>query len=335
MPGGLVLDMSKARAIVEVGEGFITAEAGAPMIALEAAARETGQQLWMYPSTAQSSIGGFLSGGSGGTGSITHGSNSDGFVAALDIVYAEPEPRIVHVEGADAQPYVHTYGTAGIIARATVRLEPLQEWRGIYASFDTFADALSVLNDIGNLDPLPRLVSADLPVVANALPDDPGIPKDRASLRGILDASVIDQATALIEGAGGRVDEVRDGVQVGMKLSVLSYNHPIEWLQKTSPGTYFHVEVSGDALVDRIDEVHAVYTGGMLHIEAAHKRPIGMLAGVFESPEQVVAGFDALRALGVGVHNPHQWYVDHEVEQTKALAATTDPNGLLNPGKLV
>ena len=117
---------------------------------------------------------------------------------------------------------------------------------------------------------------------------------------------------------------------------MLSYNHPIEWLQKTSPGRYFHLEVGGRALVDRIDEVQAVFEGGMLHIEAQYDgSPIGMLAGVYDHPEQVFAGIDALRALGVGVHSPHQWHVDFEVERTRALAARTDPRGLLNPGKLV
>jgi hypothetical protein len=120
-----------------------------------------------------------------------------------------------------------------------------------------------------------------------------------------------------------------------MKLSMISYNHPIEWLQKAYPGTYFHVEVSGDALVDRIDEVHAVYDGGMLHIEAQRERPIGMLAGRYSSADEVYAGFARLEALGVGYHNPHQWYVDFEPARTAELAATTDPQGLLNPGKLV
>ena len=134
LEGGLVLDMSKARAIIEVGDGVITAEAGTPMIALEQAARETGQELWMYPSTAQSSIGGFLAGGSGGTGSLVHGSNHQGFVAALDVVHTASE-GLVHLEGDEAQLYVHNYGTAGIIARATVRLDPVQDWRAFYASF--------------------------------------------------------------------------------------------------------------------------------------------------------------------------------------------------------
>ncbi|GIG29229.1 FAD-binding oxidoreductase [Cellulomonas marina] len=334
MAGGLVLDLSRARTVVEVGDGFVTADAGATLVALEQAAGRTGQQVLMYPSTAQSSIGGFLSGGSGGTGSIAHGMLHTGFALALDVVHAVPDARLVHVEGADAEPYLHTYGTAGIIARATVRLEPLQDWRALYASFGDFADALSVLRPFADLTPTPRLVSADLPTLAEALPADPAIPAGRSSLRAIVDAASLDAARALVEGAGGRVEDVREGPQATMKLSMLSYNHPVEWLQKAHPGRYFHVEVAGDALVERIDEVHAVYPGGMLHIEAQRGRPIGMLVGEYESPEAVWAGFERLTALGVGFHNPHQWAVDHEPEQTAALAATTDPAGLLNPGKL-
>lgn len=179
MAGGLVLDMSRARAVVEVGDGFVTAEAGAPMVALERAAGATGQQLWMYPSTAQSSIGGFLSGGSGGTGTIAHGSNDAGFVLALDVVHATGSPELVHVEGEEAMRFVHNYGTAGVIARATVRLEPLQDWRGVYASFPDFTGALSVLREIGRLTPLPRLVSADTPEVTATLPEDPALPEGR------------------------------------------------------------------------------------------------------------------------------------------------------------
>ena len=335
MRGGLVLDMSRARTIVEVGDGFITADAGTPMVALEQAANQDGQQILMYPSTAHSSIGGFLSGGSGGTGSIKHGMLQNGFALALDVVHAVPDAALVHVDGTEAQPYVHNYGTAGIIARATVALEPLQEWRGFFASFDDFPQALSVIRPFADLEPTPRLVSADLAVLANALPDNPGIPKDRASLRAILDVDSIAAATALVESAGGRVDDIRDGPATSLKISMMSYNHPVEWLQKAYPDKYFHVEVSGDALVDRIEEIHQVYPGAMLHIEAQKGRPIGMLVGEYESPEAVYAGFERLTELGVGFHNPHQWFVDYEPERTRALAATTDPDGLLNPGKLV
>ena len=335
MHGGLVLDMLRAKTIHEIGDGFITADAGASLVALERAAFDAGQQVLLYPSTAQSTIGGFLSGGSGGTGSIKHGMIHQGFVLALDVVHAVPDAALVHVEGAAAAPYVHNYGTAGIIARATVRLEPLQQWRGFFASFASFDAALSLIRPFAALDPTPRLVSADLPMLADALPDDPGIPKGRSSLRAILDERSVAAATELVAAAGGRVDDVREGAQTMIKISMMSYNHPVEWLQKAYPGKYFHVEVSGDALVDRIEEVHRVYPGAMLHIEAQYQRPIGMLVGEYESPEAVYAGFERLTALGVGFHNPHQWFVDWEAERTRALAAVTDPRGLLNPAKLV
>ncbi|SDO54905.1 FAD/FMN-containing dehydrogenase [Klenkia soli] len=334
MSGGLVLDLSRARAVVEVVDGLLTAEAGTPMVTCERAAQETGQQLWMYPSTVQSSLGGFLAGGSGGTGSIVHGTNDAGFVAALDVVFADGSGELVHVEGEEAQAFVHNYGTAGIIARATVRLEPLQEWCGFYASFPDFHGAQSVLRDLGALQPTPRLISADTPEISAALPEDPAFPAGRASVRGILEVSTTARATQLVEAAGGRLEDVREGPQVPLSLSVLSYNHPIEWLQKSAPGVYFHLEVGGEALIDRVDEVHAVFEGGLLHNEIGHSGPIGMLAGVYRSPEQVAAGILELNALGVGVHDPHQWNVDFQLERTVETARRTDPQGLLNPGKL-
>lgn len=334
MSGGLVLDTSKARTVHEVGDGYLVADAGATMITLEQAANKAGQQLLMYPSTAQSTLGGFVSGGSGGTGSIKNGMLHTGFVQELWVVHGTPDGALVHVTGADAEPYIHNYGTAGIIARLKVSLEPLQDWRAFLASFPEFPPALSLIRAFAALDPTPRLVSADLPTLAEALPADPAIPAGRSSLRAILDARSVDVARELVEAAGGTVEDVREGAPASMKLSMISYNHPIEWLQKAYPDRYFHVEVSGDALVDRIDEVHAVYDGGMLHIEAQRGRPIGMLAGRYSSAQDVFAGFERLEALGVGYHNPHQWFVDFEPERTADLAATTDPHGLLNPGKL-
>ncbi|WIB68944.1 FAD-binding oxidoreductase [Curtobacterium sp. MCBD17_035] len=335
LDGGLVLDTSRARAVVEVGDGVITAEAGTPMVMMEQAAAAQGQQLWMYPSTAQSTIGGFLSGGSGGTGSISHGSNWEGFVTALDIALPG-EDGLLHVEGDEAQTFVHTYGTAGVIARATVRLEPLQDWRAVYASFPTFERALTAVRTLRGLTPAPRLVSADRAEIAATLPKDTPVVAGAASLRGIIDATALEDATGLIEVAGGTVVEVREGLQQTTKVSMLSYNHPIWWLKRNTPDTvYFHVEVGGEALIDRIADVEGVYPGGMLHIEAAHRFPIGMLTAPYTGADEVYAGYPLLEALGVRVHSPHQYYVDHGVEDLVALKQRTDPEGVLNPGHIV
>lgn len=337
LAGGLVMDLTKARAVVDVLDGVVTAEAGATMAQLERAAAATGQQLWMYPSTIHSTLGGFLSGGSGGTGTIVHGSNWEGFAAALDIAHPTRKAALVHVEGEEAQPYLHTYGTLGVIARATVRLEPLQDWHAFYASFDDFTPVLSLVRAFPEeLSPAPRLVSGDRPPIVDALPSDPAVPRGRASLRAILDSAALPMAAQMVERAGGRVEDVRPGLQACARVSLLSYNHPIYWLQRSAPpNTFFHVEVARDPLVDRVNEVESVYPGGVLHVEAGHEFPIGMLAAPFESTEAVLAGYARLEEMGVRVHSPHQWFVDHEVGRARALKRELDPLAVLNPGKLV
>ncbi|MEE3851829.1 FAD-binding oxidoreductase [Gordonia sp. LSe1-13] len=331
--GGLVLDMTSLTEIHSVTDRAITAQAGARMINLEQTAWQHGSQLWMYPSTVQSTLGGFLAGGSAGTGTIVHGRNHEGFVDALDVVYATEDAELVHLDGADAQPFVHTYGVAGIIVSASVRLEPLQEWRCVYASFATQREAFDAAYRVSSIEPKPRLLSADGPMIVDALPEDPAFVSGRANVRGIIDARAVEEATDLLVAGGGRIEAVREGIAETVKLSTLSYNHPTWWLQKAQPDKWFHMECRGDALVTRLDEVEEVYEGGMVHLEVGHEMMFGMLNGIYRDPQQVIAGVPVLEELGVGIHSPHQWYVDLDAERVQALAAQTDPKGLLNPGR--
>ena len=331
--GGVVMDMTSLSTIHEVTDHAITADAGARMIALEQAAWAHGSQLWMYPSTVQSTLGGFLAGGSAGTGTIVHGRNHMGFVEAVDVVFATEDAEIIHLEGAEAQPFVHTYGVAGIIVRARIRVEPLQDWKCLYASFDDHHSAFTTAMEISTISPLPRLLSADRAEIVAALPKDPAFVTGRANLRGIIDADSLEATEDAIRAAGGRIEDVRDGLVQSIKLSTLSYNHPTWWLQKAHPGKYFHFECQGNALVERLDEVEGVYDGGMLHLEVGYEMMFGMLNGIYSSPEQMAAGVPKLRELGVGIHSPHQWYVDLDADRVQALAHKTDPHGLLNPGR--
>lgn len=331
--GGLVMDMTSLAGIRELTDTTITAEAGARMINLEQAAWDAGSQLWMYPSTAQSTLGGFLAGGSAGTGTIVHGRNHMGFVQSVDVVYGHEDAELVHLEGAAAQPMVHTYGVAGIIVSATVRLEPLQDWKCVYASFGSQYEAFPAAMRAASIEPKPRLLSADCARIVDALPSDPALVRGRASVRGIVDAAALEETVAVLEDGGGRIEAVREGLAQTMRLSTLSYNHPTWWLQKAVPDTYFHMECQGDALVTRLREVEDVYDGGMLHLEVGYQTMFGMINGVYRDPEQVFAGVPALEALGVGVHSPHQSYVDLDADRVRALARSTDPKGLLNPGR--
>jgi hypothetical protein len=60
-----------------------------------------------------------------------------------------------------------------------------------------------------------------------------------------------------------------------------------------------------------------------------------MLTAPYTGAQDVYAGYPLLRDLGVRVHSPHQYYVDHGVEELLALKQQTDPDGLLNPGHVI
>lgn len=193
----------------------------------------------------------------------------------------------------------------------------------------------------------PRLMSADGPDIVDALPADPALVPGRASLRGIVDAGELEDVTAVVTAHGGRTEDVREGITQSVRLSTISYNHPTWWLQKKQPGRWFHMECQGNAVVDRLDEVEAVYTlgdggtgTGLFHLEIGNNMMFGMLNGrigehesVEELKARILAGVPELTALGVGVHSPHQWYIDLEPDRVRALADTSDPHGILNPGR--
>ena len=82
--------------------------------------------LTMWPSTRRlATIGGFVSGGSGGVGSLRHGMLRDGGnVLSVRVVTVEPEPQVVELDGADIQQVQHAYGTNGIITELDAGAEP-------------------------------------------------------------------------------------------------------------------------------------------------------------------------------------------------------------------
>jgi len=99
--GGIILDMTQMTKVLEIGDGFVRCETGILIADLDDAAHATGQELLMWPSTrSQATIGGFISGGSAGIGSVRHGVlRDDGNVRSLRIVTLEETPRIITLEG--------------------------------------------------------------------------------------------------------------------------------------------------------------------------------------------------------------------------------------------
>lgn len=336
--GGLVIDTSRANRIVAVGDGEITAEAGASFVMMEKAARKTGQELAILPSTVGSTIGGFLAGGSGGTGSIANGAIWDGYMHSLVVVPCTDDATPITVPYPENTAMAHAFGVSGVIAEATVELKPARTWTGLFASFPDLAGAVAAGEALFGLEPTPRLLSLDeAGIVATYRPVDPAIPAGRVSVRGIVTVETVPDATAIVERNGGRVDAVRP--RGPALIASMSYNHTTYRVRKLRP-ELTHLQCMGPGLTRRRAEVAAAVPESLIHLEGfrtAHGRDwVSMLFLRYDGPDVLYRQMAELADIEVYVDDPHTWVLHHvRLAAVRAAASRFDPDGLLNPGKLL
>ncbi len=344
LAAGLVIDLTAMAKVLDIGPGWIRAEAGTTFVALESAARRQKQEIAMLPTTVGSTLGGFLGGGAGGVGSIEHGWLWDGFVHSLDVVTCPPAPGgAITVPGAQAGPYLHAYGVTGIIATATVTLAPAPERQAVVASFAELAPALHVGQWMLELDPPPRLLSIDDPALVALYPPDDALPPQRYSLRAVVEAGTTSGVVDMVKANHGQIESVT--LDATGYLATLSFNHVTLRAKRARPNLC-HLQVSGEALITRPEEVRSALPGAMLHLDGLRLTPDpaaprhgrgfgGLLLSEFQDTATLYAGITRLEEIGVHVVDPHTWLLGGPgLPAVREAAARNDPQGLLNPGKL-
>ena len=149
LAGGVILDITLLNKIIHIQAGSATCQAGMLIADLERAVRADGcvpggQEILMYPSTRDiATIGGFISGGYAGAGSVRNGILKDaGNVTMIRVVTLEEHPQVIELLNADIQKVHHAYGTNGIITALTVTLKPAVEWVHHIGLFNSYSDAL-------------------------------------------------------------------------------------------------------------------------------------------------------------------------------------------------
>jgi FAD/FMN-containing dehydrogenase len=142
--GGVILEITKLNKVLKISDGRVICEAGARIEQVEKAVTDSGQMLSMFPSTKRlATMGGFVSGGSGGIGSLRNGMLRDGEnITYLRIVTVEEKPRIIELHGKDILKAQHAYGTNGIITAMDYALSPMKDWIHTIALFSDYATAL-------------------------------------------------------------------------------------------------------------------------------------------------------------------------------------------------
>jgi FAD/FMN-containing dehydrogenase len=345
--GGLVINMSRMNSIIEIGDGWARVQAGARFVDLDAAARPSGQEIQIFPSTyLTATIAGFVCGGSGGVGSISHGVIVDGNVLGATVlpVTDSPEPEVV--EQPHMSQFVHAYGTTGVLREVTVPLTARREWTQAVLSFEDIHACHEFCMDlIDDATISKRLICTVEPSIVkhfmrSRLPFEP----NRTSALLIVGSESLGAVQSLAGRSRGSCDFVVSPSSK-TRLTDFSWNHTTLWVKKSDDSltylqagfdiTRFHEQISaiklelGDAFA-----LHGEYfrVGGE---PFAGSLPIIR----YEGREQLDRMVEFLESMGIGIANPHRYVLEEgsRVDNLKELLDAKrkyDPAGLLNPGKL-
>jgi FAD/FMN-containing dehydrogenase len=353
--GGIVLDATALNRMLRIEPGWASVEAGMLLHDLNQAARHTGQQLRMWPSTERiATVGGFIAGGHSGIGSIRHGILADpGNVRRLRIVTLEDSPQLLDLIGADIQKAHHAYGTNGIIVEVDVALTGAVEWQHTVTLFDSYDAVLRFGLAVGQHSIDRGIDVFQLSAVERRItPYYAGLRErlqDADAMFAQVSPRTLPAYEALALQMGGRL--VVHGTESELlaqglpSVTECAYNHTtLEALKSDRGVTYLQVAYPGP-LDAQLVAAQMQRFGDELYFHHEFSRAGGELVA-FALP--LLHYFDAVQlrdliasfeADGCWVYDPHTYVLEDggmkQVDEAQlAFKRRADPHGLMNPGKL-
>jgi FAD/FMN-containing dehydrogenase len=352
--GGVVMDATGLNRIQSIEPGWAIVETGVLLHSLNQAARATGQQLRMWPSTERiATVGGFIAGGHSGIGSIRHGILADpGNVRRLRIVTLEDPPRLLDLVDADIQKAHHAYGTNGIIVEVELALTPALAWQHTITLFPSYDAVLRFGLAVGQASIDASIDVFQLTAVERRItPYYAGL-RDRLEDEDAMFAQVspdtLPAYETLATRLGGRIvvrgteDELL--AQGLPSATECAYNHTtLEALKSDRGVTYLQVAYPGP-LDPELVRVQMQRFGDEVYMHHEFSRAGGALVA-FALP--LVQYFDEaqLRDImasferdGCWNFDPHTFVLEDggmkQVDEAQlGFKREADPQGLMNPGK--
>jgi len=349
---GVVMDLTRLNRALDIRPGAARVEAGIRIARLDDAARETGQELRMYPSTrSMATLGGFIAGGSGGVGSLRHGMLRDpGNLIHARVVTVEPEPRVIELRGDEIQQVQHAYGTNGILTEVTVALSPATDWTHAAALFDGYGAALRFAMtaqeqglDCYLLTPVERRFAPYYRRFGELFPDD------RDAVFAMVAPAAVPAFRSLAESREGRVSFAMSLSEIAANRLQPAYecgwNHTTLQALKMDKGwTYLQVAYPRPFDPDLVLRQMQRY-GDELYWHHEMARMHGEVQ-IFALPLVRWRGREAMHRLmgelesidGCTIYDPHAVTIEDggmkeiDVGQIE-FKRTADPYGLMNPGK--
>ncbi|MEI9423228.1 FAD-binding oxidoreductase [Mesorhizobium sp. Cs1299R1N1] len=357
LSGGVVLNLAEMNEIKSIGPGRVVTGPGAILADIDKATRaHSGQELRLSPSTYNTaSIGGFIAGGSGGVGSINFGGLRDfGNVLRLRVVTMEAEPRVLELTGEDLHKVTHAYGTNGIISEVEMPLTAAYEWIDVIVGFDAFMDAARYGNALACQDGiLTKLITPiAAPVPQLYFKRHQKFFREGQSICVVMVAQHgLDAFLAFTRRAAGEVifnaalaaPEEKKGLPPAYELA---WNHTTLRALRVDPAiTYLQSLYPFPNQLALVEKMDAMFPGEVFsHLEFVRLDGnitcFGLPLVNFTTEARLNEIIRLHEDNGCPIFNPHRYTLEEGgMKQTDAVQLAfkreTDPQGLLNPGKMI
>jgi FAD/FMN-containing dehydrogenase len=357
LSGGVVLNLAEMNEIKSITPGRVVTGPGAVIADIDKATRaHSGQELRLFPSTYNTaSIGGFIAGGSGGVGSINFGGLRDfGNVLRLRVVTMEAEPKALELTGEDLHKVTHAYGTNGIITEVEMPLTAAYEWVDVIVGFDAFMAAARYGNALACQDGiLTKLITPiAAPVPQLYFKRHQKFLKEGQSICVVMVAQHgLDAFLAFTRRAGGEVifnaatvaAEDKKGLPPAYELA---WNHTTLRALRVDPSiTYLQSLYPFPNQLALVEKMDAMFPREVFsHLEFVRLDGnitcFGLPLVKFTSEARLDEIIRLHEENGCPIFNPHRYTLEEGgMKQTDAVQLAfkreTDPQGLLNPGKMI
>lgn len=351
MEGGLIIDTTAMNRIIEMGPDWVRVEAGCNILALNTVLRETGRELPVFPSTQDiATIGGFISGGSAGIGTVSHGMLRDaGNILEIRALSAEETPREVVFTGDRINMIHHAWGINGVITELTLRTVPTEDWIGCIATFADYPACYGAGMALAASDIRRKLCSAldaRIGTYFDRLKDI--IPEGRAMLVTLIPRGQMEAFRALIADHNGTVDlEMDEAERLARKLPhafEFSYNHTtLQALKTDRKVTYLQILCPAPLNVEKIIKLQRllgddVYMHHEFSLMGGKRVAFDLPLVKYTSDERLYEIMGIYEAQGCPASDPHSCIIEEggmKKADYRHLAwkKRMDPHGLLNSPK--